>query len=97
LSAAAKTAVDIVFNDGYALGTIPSQESLGLVASGSYASKYVVGVSTDAFGVITVKLSADPGLATAKGGTVTYTPTDTGANLRWSVNCNFASKLCPKM
>jgi type IV pilus assembly protein PilA len=95
LGADAKTAVDVAYSDGYALGVMPGQTTLGLEPSGSYRS-YVTSVSTDVNGVIVVKLSADPGLAGAKNGTITFTPTATRGNLKWSISCNFSSRFCPK-
>jgi type IV pilus assembly protein PilA len=96
LSGAAKTAIDMAHSEGYALGSIPSQASIGLVASGSYRSKYVASLSTDAAGRIIIQLTNDASLSKAASGTVTYTPTSTGANLVWTTSCSFSLRFCPK-
>lgn len=96
LSGAAKTAIDMAWSEGYNLGTIPSQSSLDLAASGSYTSKYVASVATDANGMITVQLSGDASLSTASGGVVQYTPTAQGGNLEWAASCSFSLRYCPK-
>lgn len=96
LSGAAKTAIDMAHSEGYDLGSIPSQASLGLVNAGSYQSKYVASVSTDAAGHIVIQLTNDGSLSDASNGTVTYTPTATGGNLVWSATCSFSLRFCPK-
>jgi type IV pilus assembly protein PilA len=96
LGSAARTAIDIAYSEGYTLGTIPSQASLGLTAAASYNSKYVASVATAAAGTVTITLTAEPSLSTAVGGTVVYTPTAQGGNLVWVPSCSFAAKWCPK-
>ncbi len=96
LSGAAKTAIDMAHSEGYDLGSIPSQASLGLVSAGSYQSKYVASVSTDAAGRIVIQLTNDASLSEAASGTVTYIPADSGGNLVWTASCNFSLRFCPK-
>ncbi|MFQ5937238.1 MAG: pilin [Acidiferrobacterales bacterium] len=96
LGSAARTAVDIAYSEGFTLGSIPSQVSLGLASSGSYNSKYVSSVATAASGSITVTLSGETSLSSAASGTVTYVPTAQGGNLVWVPSCSFATKWCPK-
>ena len=96
ISGAAKTAIDMAYSEGYTLGGIPSQASIGLVTSGSYRSKYVASLSTDATGRIVIQLTNDAGLSAAAAGTLTYVPTATGANLVWSTSCSFSLRFCPK-
>jgi prepilin-type N-terminal cleavage/methylation domain-containing protein len=91
----AKTAVDMAYSDGYALGSIPGQASLGLSASGSYISKYVSSVAVDAAGVITVQLTGHASLGDAASGVVQLTPSATGGNLTWSSSCTFSLRYCP--
>jgi type IV pilus assembly protein PilA len=55
----AKAAIDMAYSDGYDLGVIPGQTSLGLSSPGSYSAKYVSAVATAASGTITVTLSAE--------------------------------------
>jgi type IV pilus assembly protein PilA len=98
LASAARTAVDIAYSEGYTLGTIPSQTSLGLAAPASYTSKYVASVTTDpgGSGAVAVLLSPDPSLSSAANGTVTFRPSARGGNLVWVPSCDFATKWCPK-
>ena len=96
LASAARTAVDIAYSEGYTLGTIPSQASLGLANSASYTSKYVSSVATATDGAVTVTLSADPSLSSAASGTVVFRPSARGGNLVWVPSCSFATKWCPK-
>lgn len=96
LTGPAKTAVDMAFSDGFTLGAMPSQTSLGLSSPGSYASKYVSSVATDVNGIITVTLSNESGLGSVANGTVTYSPVGRGGNLQWTVACSFGTRLCPK-
>jgi type IV pilus assembly protein PilA len=96
LSGAARTAIDIAHSQGYSLGSIPSQASIGLVTSGSYRSKYVASLSTDALGRIVIQLTNDASLSEAANGTVTYTPATTGANLIWTASCSFSLRFCPR-
>ncbi|MDX1488341.1 MAG: prepilin-type N-terminal cleavage/methylation domain-containing protein [Acidiferrobacterales bacterium] len=96
LSSAARTAIDIAYSEGYPLGSIPGQATLGLAAAGSYNSKYVASVATNPNGLITVTLTAEPSLSTAAGGTVVYTPSPMGGNLMWTPSCSFVTKWCPK-
>ncbi len=95
LSGLAKTAVDIAWSEGYSLGSIPAQSTLGLAPSGSYRSKYVASVSVDAAGVITVQLTGEASLNDAANGIVQLTPTARGGNLSWISSCNFSLRYCP--
>ena len=92
----AKTAIDMAHSEGYDLGDIPSQTSLGLSSPGSYSAKYVVAVATAASGTITVTLSSNQGLGETAGGTVTYLPTNNGASITWVPTCSFPNRLCPR-
>jgi len=86
LSGAVRTAMDVAFSEGYALGSIPSTPaSLNLSPAGSYKSKYVTSVAYDVSGVVTVTLTSEKSLGTAKDGTVIYLPTNRGGNLSWVV------------
>ncbi len=96
LSSAARTAVDIAYSEGFPLGSIPGQSTLGLAPSGSYNSKYVASVAVATTGVITVTLTSDASLSGAAGGTVDYTPSAQGGNLVWVPSCSFVQKWCPK-
>ena len=96
LASAARTAVDIAYSEGYTLGTIPSQSSLGLAAAASYTSKYVASVTANTDGSVVVVLSADPSLSSAASGSVTFRPSARGGNLVWVPSCTFANKWCPK-
>lgn len=93
---AAKTAIDMAHSEGSVLGSMPSQASLGLYSAGSYQSKYVSSVAVDVNGAITASLKNISELGVAAGGTVVYSPVDNGANLEWSSNCSFGSRLCPR-
>ncbi|MFQ5993695.1 MAG: pilin [Acidiferrobacterales bacterium] len=97
LSAPAKTAVDLAYSDGHTIGNMPSQTTLGLSSPGSYRSKYVLSVATDANGVITITLTNNTQLGSAASGTLTYTPTSQGGNLRWAATCSFSARFCPKI
>ena len=89
LGGAVRTAMDVAFSEGYALGSIPTTHaSLNLSPTGSYHSKYVSTVGYDASGLITVTLTTEKSLGTAKGGTVLYEPTPQGGNLSWIVSKN---------
>lgn len=92
----ARKAIDLAHSEGYALGGMPSQASLGLFSAGSYQSKYVSSVAIDANGVVTASLKNIAELGAAAAGTVVYTPVDRGANLEWSSSCSFGSRLCPR-
>lgn len=96
MSGAAKMAIDMAYAEGYTVGGMPSQTSLGLASPGSYRSKYVISVMTDADGIIDVRLAADNALGPASNGLVTFTPTAQGGNLRWTRSCNFSLKFCPR-
>ncbi len=96
LAGPSKTAIDMAHSDGYVLGSIPAQASLGLAASGSYRSKYVASVATDVNGLITIQLSGEPSLGAASTGTVTFTPTAHAGNLQWDATCSFPARFCPK-
>ena len=94
--APAKTAINMAHGEGYDLGDIPSQTSLGLSSPGSYSAKYVAAVATAASGTITVTLSNNQGLGETAGGTVTYLPTNNGASITWVPTCSFPNRLCPR-
>ncbi len=96
LSGPAKTAIDMAYSEGYDLGSIPSQISLDLAPAGSYRSKYVDSVTTDASGRITVQLSSQPSLGEAQGTTLVYVPAAQAGNLVWTASCNFSLRFCPK-
>lgn len=96
LARAAKTAIDMAHAEGSALGSMPSQASIGLSNAGSYTSKYVTSVSTDAAGLITVTMSNEPQLGPVANGDLIYSPIDRGGNLSWTVSCTFAPRLCPR-
>lgn len=96
LSSPAKTAIDMAYSQGYPLGSIPSQTSLDLALPGSYRSKYVDSVSTDATGRITVQLSSHSSLGETQGATLVYVPTAQAGNLAWTASCNFTLRFCPK-
>lgn len=97
LSSAARTAVDIAYSEGFPLGSIPGQSTLGLANAGSYNSKYVTSVTVATDGAITVQLSGDSSLSSAANQTVIYRPTAQGGNLVWVPSCvGFAQKWCPK-
>lgn len=95
LSGLPKTAVDMAWSEGYPLGSIPGHSTLGLLASGSYNSKYVAGVSVDASGVITMQLTGEASLNDAANGKVQLIPTAQGGNLSWTSSCNFSLRYCP--
>ncbi len=108
MSSAARTAIDVAYSEGYAVGSnqIPSQSSLGLEPSGSYRGKYVSSVGVDSSGKVLVimqgtvnsftektGLPTSPAVAT---GTVTYIPASQGGNLKWKASCSWGTKYCPK-
>lgn len=95
---APREAVDIAFSEGYLVGgtNIPSQASLGLVAPGSYNSKYVASIAVASSGAVTVTLTGENSLGPAKNGTVVYRPTDVGGNLVWRASCSFSTRFCPR-
>lgn len=87
LSGATRTAIDVAFSEGYSLGSIPgTAASLNLSAATSYKSKYVSSVSYLSTGIITVTLTTEKSLGTAKNATVVYQPSDRGGNLSWIVS-----------
>jgi type IV pilus assembly protein PilA len=100
LSGAVRTAMDVAFSEGYSLGSIPIvHASLNLSGTNSYKSKYVTSVGYDASGVITVVLTGEKSLGTAKNKSVVYTPTTRGAgggNLSWTVTGTVPTKYRPK-
>ena len=98
LSGAVKTAMDVAYSEGYALGSIPTTPaSLNLSASSSYTSKYVSSVAYDASAVVTVILKSVKELgATAKGKSVVYSPVAQGGNLQWFVKGTVPTKYRPK-
>ncbi len=96
LTSPAKTAIDMAYSEGYPLGSMPSQISLDLASPGSYRSKYVSSVTTDATGRITVQLSGHASLGETQGTTLVYVPTAQAGNLVWSTSCNFTLRFCPK-
>ncbi len=94
LAGAAKTAVDVWFSETGSLGSTPgTPASLGLASAASYSAKYVSSVTVLAGGTITVQLTSIAELGTANGTNFSYTPTDRGANLEWTVT---AGTLPPK-
>lgn len=95
LSGLAKTAVDVAWSEGYLLGSMPGQSTLGLAPSGSYNSKYVSGVSVDAAGVVTIRLTGEASLNDAANGIVQLTPSAQGGNLSWTSSCSFSLRYCP--
>jgi prepilin-type N-terminal cleavage/methylation domain-containing protein len=96
LAGLTKTAVDVAYAEGFNLGSIPSQTSIGLLGPGSYRSKYVASIATDANGLVTVTLSNEPKLGSVANETLIYSPIDRGGNLSWTVSCSFAARLCPR-
>jgi type IV pilus assembly protein PilA len=97
LGSAARTAIDVAHSEGYTLGAIPGQSTLGLSNSGSYASKYVARVATDVNGRVVITLTGDPSLSSAKNQKVIYNPSEMGGNLVWKPSCmTFPNKWCPK-
>ncbi|GMQ78983.1 MAG: pilin [Anaerolineae bacterium] len=97
LAGATRTAIDIAFSEGYDLTQIPAAAaSLNLSPAGSYNSKYVTSVGYVASGVVTVTLTGEKSLGTAKNQTVIYTPTDRGGNLSWAVTGSVPTKYLPR-
>ncbi len=97
LSSAVKTAMDVAYSEGYALGSIPTNvASLNLSASTSYTSKYVSSVDYDQSGVIVVKMGTDKSLGSAKSKSVVYSPIDRVGNLEWFVKGSVPTKYRPK-
>ena len=101
LSSATRTAIDVAFSEGQALGSLPgTRGSLGLPSSSaSFAGKYVSSVAYATSGIITVTLrsAANLGLGDASGDNVTYTPSSaSGGNLRWTVSGSVPVKYLPK-
>ena len=97
LSGGVRTAMDVAFSEGYAIGSIPTTvASLNLSAAGSYKSKYVTSVGYTASGVVTITLTAEKSLGTAANDTVIYTPTNVGGNLRWALTGTVPTKYRPK-
>ena len=87
LSGAVRTAIDVAFSEGYALGSIPTTAaSLNLSVSASYKSKYVSSVGYVSTGFITATLTGDKTLGSAGGTTVVYAPIPQGGNLQWTVH-----------
>jgi type IV pilus assembly protein PilA len=86
LSGATRTAIDVAFSEGYGLGSIPATAaSLNLSASTSYKSKYVSEVAYLSTGIVTVTLTTEKSLGSARSGTVVYQPSNRGGNLSWIV------------
>jgi type IV pilus assembly protein PilA len=97
LSGAVRTAMDVAFSEGYALGSIPTTPaSLNLSVSTSYTSKYVSNVAYDQSGIIVVQLGVDRSLGTAKSKSVVYSPINQGGNLEWFVKGSVPTKYRPK-
>jgi type IV pilus assembly protein PilA len=97
LSGATRTAMDVAYSEGYALGSIPTTpSSINISQSTSYKSKYVSKVAYTTFGVITVTLTPEKSLGTAKSKTVVYSPTALSGNLRWMVKGTVPTKYRPK-
>ncbi|GMR18023.1 MAG: pilin [Gammaproteobacteria bacterium] len=97
LSGAVRTAMDIAFSEGYNLGSIPATPaSLNLSAAASYNSKYVASVGYATSGVVTIVLTGETALGSAKSKSVVYTPSTSGGNLRWAVSGTVPTKYRPK-
>jgi len=103
LSGAAKTAVDIYYSENGDVdaltGTVADNHiTLGISVNASYKAKYVSLVSVGDNGVITITLKSDAtlGLGEADGDTVTYSPSEGGGNLTWSVDGTVPSKYLPR-
>ena len=97
LSGAVRTAIDVAFSEGYALGSIPNTpSSLNLSGAASYKSKYVSSVGYISTGVVTVVLTSEKSLGTAKSKSVVYTPSNHGGNLSWDVTGGVPTKYRPK-
>jgi len=97
LAGATRTAIDVAFSEGYALGSIPTAPaSLNLSSASSYRSKYVTSVGFSNTGIVTVVLTAEKSLGTAANMSVVYTPTNMGGNLRWAVSGSVPTKYRPK-
>ncbi len=97
LAGATRTAIDVAFSEGFALGSIPTPPaSLNLSTASSYRSKYVTSVGYSITGVVTVVLTAEKSLGTAANMSVVYTPTNMGGNLRWTVSGSVPTKYRPK-
>ena len=100
LSGGVRTAMDVAFSEGFALGSIPATPaSLNLSQSTSYKSKYVSKVAYATTGIITVTLTAEKSLGPAKSLSVVYTPTTRGVgggNLSWTVSGTVPTKYRPK-
>ncbi|MHB8535111.1 MAG: pilin [Sulfuricaulis sp.] len=97
LSGGVRTAMDVAFSEGYAIGSIPTTAaSLNLSNSGSYKSKYVTSVGYNASGIITVTLQTDKSLGLASGKSVVYSPIPQGGNLQWVVKGKVPTKYRPK-
>jgi type IV pilus assembly protein PilA len=87
LAGAVRTAIDVAYSEGFALGSIPTTPaSLNLSQSTSYVSKYVASVAYVATGDITVTLQAVKELGTASGLLVMYSPRNQVGNLQWVVS-----------
>jgi type IV pilus assembly protein PilA len=87
LAGATRTAIDVAYSEGYALGQIPTTAAmLNLSSPNSYRSKYVTSVGYANTGVITVTLTGTKELGTAASQTVIYAPQDRGGNLQWIVS-----------
>jgi len=108
MSSAARTAIDVAYSEGYTLGAMPSQQSLGLESGTSYQGKYVYSVTINTAGKVLVKMqgatatvagaaAGKTGLpTTVQNGTVSYVPTAVGGNLKWTPSCSWGTKYCPK-
>ncbi len=97
LSGGVRTAIDVAFSEGYALGSIPSTPaSLNLSPAGSYKSKYVTSVGFATSGLVTVVLTGNKSLGSASGKSVLYSPNSVGGNLRWAVKGLVPTKYRPK-
>jgi type IV pilus assembly protein PilA len=87
LSGAVRTAMDVAYSEGYAIGSIPTTPaSLNLSESTSYKGKYVSKVAYNQSGVITILTTGVKELGNAKTKTVVYSPTEQGGNLKWTVS-----------
>jgi len=97
LSGAVKTAIDVAFSEGYALGSIPATAaSLNLSSASSYRSKYVTSVGYGTTGLVTVTLTNEKSLGTAASKSLLYSPIAMGGNIRWYVKGGVPTKYRPK-
>ncbi len=99
LSGATRTAIDVAYSEGYAIGSIQTTpSSLNLSTSTSYKGKYVTSVTFTKNGLVTVTLGSDKSLGAAKAKSVVYSPiAATGAgNIKWNIKGSVPTKYRPK-